>query len=201
MKHSLPIATAAVASCFLFVGAEESFRIWKDRSGSHSVEARAVGVTGEEVILETKDGRRINVLLSSLSDADVKLIKSSSGNTIEGVWGGKWDDQWPVFLVVKTGEDGKYDVGYHWYENLNRPMQSGSMTGTKNGSYVETRVHLFRVIDGKLFVYGKFSRPRAARMVKLSITADQLEEVDLAKEGWEEGVPGAEEAKQMITAE
>ncbi len=36
----------------------------------------------------------------------------------EGLWGGKWDDKWTVFLKIETSADtNSYKVQYLWQEN------------------------------------------------------------------------------------
>ena len=49
---------------------EASFRTWKSTNGNHSVEARAASYANGSVTLEMRDGKKVKVELTKLSDAD-----------------------------------------------------------------------------------------------------------------------------------
>jgi hypothetical protein len=55
---------------------QSEFRIWTDKTGKHRFEAKLLDHTTDSVVLKGKDGRVLTVKLSSLSEDDVKHVKS-----------------------------------------------------------------------------------------------------------------------------
>ena len=53
-----------------------AYRTWKDTTGQFTIKARYVGVNDEKLSLETEDGRKVQVPLTKLSEADRKFLKS-----------------------------------------------------------------------------------------------------------------------------
>lgn len=184
--------------------AEHEYRSWSDKSGNFSVEARFVKLDGASVVLQTRDDREIRVSITKLGGDDISYVQSASGSKsepdIEGIWGGKWDDTWPVYLVIqKEGDDGSYGVKYVWYENLERPLQKMNKTGKWESHYIDAGILIFRRIEDEIILYGKFRRPRAARLVKLDVEEEDLAEVKLEEStDWKEGAPEAEAARALI---
>ncbi len=50
-------------------------RTWKDRSGKFSIPAKFMEMLGETVVLQRNDGKRVEILLSKLSDDDIKYVR------------------------------------------------------------------------------------------------------------------------------
>ncbi len=51
------------------------YRIWKDRTGSFSIEAKLLGKDAANVSLQTRDGKIVNVPREKLSDADIEFLE------------------------------------------------------------------------------------------------------------------------------
>ena len=69
---------AIVAAWFsvLAFAAEASARKWTDRSGSYSIEAQLIARSADKVQLQTGDGKRFTVVITSLCDADRQYLAS-----------------------------------------------------------------------------------------------------------------------------
>lgn len=123
---------------------------------------------------------------------------------IEGVWGGKWDDQWPVFITVKPGaESGAYSVQYTWLENTgDGDFSRRDIEGRTSGQHIRAGFLFFK-IDGQTgMLYGAFKRPRMANLVKLDAIPPVTEaSAALREAGWKPGSLPANEAFKAITGE
>jgi hypothetical protein len=53
-----------------------AYRTWTDTTGQFTIKARYAGVNDDKVSLEAEDGRKVQVPLEKLSDADRKFLKS-----------------------------------------------------------------------------------------------------------------------------
>lgn len=56
--------------------ATAALHTWTDRSGKHRVEARYDGMNGERIVLVRADGKRIEIPLDRLSEADMHYIRT-----------------------------------------------------------------------------------------------------------------------------
>ncbi|MEI9997950.1 MAG: hypothetical protein WDO13_01665 [Verrucomicrobiota bacterium] len=62
-------------------------------------------------------------VLAVLILAAVVPARAADPAALTGTWGGKWDDTWPVFLIVSPGDHpGEVKVVYRWFENNRRPL-------------------------------------------------------------------------------
>lgn len=208
-RHKLSVVLTALAAFPLIVQAEESVRTWKDRSGEYSVEAAFEKLDGGNVSLRKSNGSILVISLSRLSLADVAHVEEITlpesereKRILNGTWGGKWDDQWDVFLIIDPVDEEKMAVQYIWRENQARPLESSDYIGERQpeGFFRGSNIH-FRLIDDHVLLYGAFRNPRAARLVKLDADRNDLEEIDLAAKGWIEGVMPASEAKIAVMTE
>ncbi|WP_197355929.1 trypsin-like peptidase domain-containing protein [Aureliella helgolandensis] len=57
------------------LGAREEFRLWSDKTGTFTVEAKILGQNVSEVVLQRRDGSIITVPIASLSEADQARIE------------------------------------------------------------------------------------------------------------------------------
>jgi hypothetical protein len=58
--------------------------------------------------------------VKEFSAGNMTAVQAPSHDAIIGLWGGKWDDTWPIFLLIETNsEPNTYKVHYRWLENLN----------------------------------------------------------------------------------
>jgi hypothetical protein len=133
----------------------------------------------------------------------VTAVHTASQDVVIGLWGGKWDDTWPVFLLIETnGEPHTYKVRYQWLENLDDSMFSTrELTGYKTNNYVHAKFLDFRMTETNGMLYGKFKIPRMANLVRLDpSTNPSVENADdlLRKYGWaENGLPAGKAFKKI----
>ncbi|MEM9282616.1 MAG: SHD1 domain-containing protein [Verrucomicrobiota bacterium] len=202
------LCLAVLAANPLLAQDEESMRTWKDRSGAYSIEAAFEKLEGSEVSLRKPDGSTLVISLSKLSLADVVHIKELVAPLPEpgelslgGTWGGKWDDEWEVFLIIDPKDGERIHVRYVWRENRDRPLQSKGYFAYRQpeGFFRASALH-FRLNEDHMLLYGAFGNPRAARLVKVDADREDLEDIDLAAKGWIEGVMPASEAKIAVTS-
>lgn len=59
----------------VFAGDDSAYRTWTSRMGA-SIEARIVSTDGRKVVLEQRDGKKVDILVRLLSDADQAHLKS-----------------------------------------------------------------------------------------------------------------------------
>ena len=120
-----------------------------------------------------------------------------------GLWGGKWDDKWPVFLEIEKGtnSDG-YKVQYYiWLENMGDSSFSKQARVVKQvGAHFEADSLIFKVDGDKGMLYGAFEKPRMANLVKISSPLPSVSESDdvLQKHQWKAGAIPASEALAKI---
>ncbi len=62
-------------------GVLESERVWTDSSGRFEITAKLLQQKGEQVVLETSDGRKIAISRDRLSEADRAFLKSTETDT------------------------------------------------------------------------------------------------------------------------
>ncbi|AMV37677.1 SHD1 domain-containing protein [Planctomyces sp. SH-PL62] len=70
-----PLATTATATAAATQEGEAELRTWKDVSGRFKIQARYVGVEGENVVLRKADGKEMQVLLDRLCSADRRYVE------------------------------------------------------------------------------------------------------------------------------
>jgi len=121
----------------------------------------------------------------------------------EGVWGGKWDDKWPVFLDVTRGDKtNSYKLRYIWLEDdADTSFTKRRMTAKKTGAYFKADFLLFKISGDTAILYGSFSQPRMANLVKISNGVPSVAECNdvLKKHHWEAKAIPAAEARKKIT--
>jgi hypothetical protein len=134
----------------------------------------------------------------------VTAVQAPPEDAAVGLWGGKWDDTWPVFLLVETNAGpNTYKVQYHWLENFNDPkFSTKELTGYKTNNYVHAKFLDFRMTGTKGMLYGEFETPRMANLVKLyptdNPTAENADDL-LEKYGWVGNSIPASKALEKIT--
>src|SRR3989442_14601475 len=65
------------------------------------------------------------------------VLASATAHAQEGLWGGKWDDTWPVFLKIeKTDTPGKYSVTYSWVEHPGEGLRTEKSIGKVRGGFI-----------------------------------------------------------------
>ena len=74
-------SAAAAAKLLKTLASNEPYRLWKDRSGKHSMEARATGCEENTVYLQRRDGKTLTVAVESLSRDDYRYLIYLYGNT------------------------------------------------------------------------------------------------------------------------
>ncbi|MFK5922012.1 MAG: hypothetical protein QM496_07520 [Verrucomicrobiota bacterium] len=196
-----------VFAASLNFGFSGELRVFKNSQGKELKAEFISESEGRIRIKRTSDGRMFLLKVSNLSDEDQLWIKEQRQSkkeekpvSIEGLWGGKWDDEWPVFLAIeKSGDKGGYRVVYSWIENLGNPFSSKVQSGEEQKSYIRSSMLYFRIFEKKLMLYGEFSNPRMANLVRITDKDKNLEDVDLEKNGWEEGAIPASDAIKRIT--
>tara|TARA_R110002096_G_scaffold342012_3_gene534922 strand:+ start:2781 stop:3449 length:669 start_codon:yes stop_codon:yes gene_type:complete len=184
---------------------------WNDKSGSFSVEASFVELVDEKVVIRKSDGGILKVPLASLSKEDVEYVNeiTNPGPTVEkiaGVWGGKWGDEQPVFLIIRSEGGIKLSLDYIWIPTDGSDIRSEPEIGQQREHYFSSQSLLFRKIDDHLLVYHAAGRPRGARMVKLKIQAEQIanlkpehfQTINLEEHGWIPGVDSGNTVRAQI---
>ena len=70
-----------VSACFANVAlAEDAVRVWVDQSGTYSIEASLVRVAGDNVVLLKRDGTRVQIAVSNLSEKDLDYVENARAN-------------------------------------------------------------------------------------------------------------------------
>lgn len=159
----------------------------------------------------SENGRLHSVALHTLSESDQQWIATHkdsskpvatevSQDSKEGIWGGKWDDTWPVFLTITKQEDkdDEYTVKYSWFENVDRPMQHNNYSGRDLGAHFSASNLIFKLEDNKGMLYGYFKIPRMANLVRITDENKALKSIRLEDYGWKPGAIPAAEAKREI---
>jgi hypothetical protein len=121
-----------------------------------------------------------------------------------GLWGGKLNDEFPVFITVDAGNSpGTYRVGSAWTTTADATEYREARDAAKKvESHVEARFFFFKVNGRTGMIYG-FNPAMAANLVKLG--GDEVPlfkdgEQALRKAGWKPGAPPPEEAMKQIAA-
>jgi hypothetical protein len=131
----------------------------------------------------------------------VSLAMSCQGEEV-GLWGGKWDDLWPVFLQIQRGtEPDTYQVEYIWLENgSDKKLSRMVHEGRKADGHFEARFLKFKLDGATGMLYGAFGQPRMANLVKIeSGTPNRSNYEKLLREsGWKAGAIPAAEALAKI---
>jgi hypothetical protein len=147
-----------------------------------------------------------NAASSQTTEENVSIVAPSSQDKVVGLWGGKWDDQWPIFLSIQASTNaGAYKVRYRWLENFSdEKMSVRLLTGHQTNNYVQASFLIFRMTETNGMLYGDFSTPRMANLVRLDpserptpANADEL----LEKHGWTANAIPADEALKKIKEE
>jgi hypothetical protein len=142
-------------------------------------------------------GKGLLAILITLS-----ALLTSSQAEVEGVWGGKWDDQWPVFLRITKGKEaGTYQVLYLWLENTeNEAFSRSARGGRKIGTYYQSGALTFSLDETKGLLHGAFPKPRMANLVKIHRGVPKPVDADRVLEqfGWKaEAIPAADALKKI----
>jgi len=120
---------------------------------------------------------------------------------IEGLWGGKWDDTWPVFIEIHAGNNpGEYKIDYRWLENPGEPLSHQERLGHKAGNHIESGSLIFMIDDHGGLLYGAFENPRMANLVRITPNTVKVEDIVLENYGWTPGATPAGEALEKIKA-
>jgi len=123
----------------------------------------------------------------------------------EGLWGGKWDDKWSVFLQIEKGADtNSFKVQYIWLESQDGSEFSKQEHVVKKvGAHFEADFLIFKVGGDKGMLYGAFKKPRMANLVKIDAKLPAATECDdvLRKYQWKAGAIPAAEALEKIKKE
>jgi hypothetical protein len=129
---------------------------------------------------------------------------ATNSDPVLGVWGGKWDDQWPVFLSVQAGTvTNTYHIRYLWSESSGDETFSHSeRTGHQVNHHIEASLLSFKITGDTGMLHGQFPQPRMANLVRLS-SIPKPDDADrtLRAAGWKEGAIPATDALKKITAE
>ena len=120
----------------------------------------------------------------------------------EGIWGGKWDDMWPVFLEIEKGADtNSYKVQYIWLENTsNSSFFKKERVAKQVGAHFEADFLVFKIDGDKGMLYGAFENPRMANLVKIDSKLPSVSECDavLQKHQWKaEAIPASEALEKI----
>jgi hypothetical protein len=128
-------------------------------------------------------------------------LAPAQADGIEGTWGGKWDDTWPVFISVHAGNNpGEYTVTYFHMEYPDKPsFESQTLTAKKVGDHYETERLVFKLDEHGGMIYGRFDDPRMANLVRIApepANPADLKNIVLENYGWK---PGAIPAADALT--
>jgi hypothetical protein len=79
--------------------------------------------------------------VKEFSTGNATAIHEPSHDAVIGLWGGKWDDTWPVFLLIETNAGpNTYNVQYRWLENLDdSTFSTRELKGYKTNNYVHAK--------------------------------------------------------------
>ncbi len=133
----------------------------------------------------------------------ISLFAVGKANADEGIWGGKWDDSWPVFIFLKRdAESNTFSGRYYWLENLKKSsfsVRELPEVAVVDGYFVGKFLS-FKLDSKKGMVHGNFRKPRMANLVRIHGPMPTVEECDevLAKYGWKPGAIPADEALERI---
>ena len=120
----------------------------------------------------------------------------------EGVWGGKWDDHWPVFLDITRGDKtNTYKVRYLWLEDDgDTSFSTRKLVGKKNGQHFKANFLLFKMSGETGMLYGSFVQPRMANLVKINTGVPSVRECTnvLEKHQWKTNAIPASQALKKI---
>ena len=148
-KH--PFLRRGLFSIFTFIfslqrGFSGEVRLFKNGDGK-TLEAEFLSeILGSVRIKRIKDGKVFSLKIDNLSEEDQKWIEAQKGDkkekkkpqSIAGLWGGKWDDKWPIFISVKEGgRMGHYQIVYSWKEYLDQDF----LSKTQSGEEVDEHIH------------------------------------------------------------
>jgi len=198
---TLPGALFILSVCLTVNVDGGEIRVFTNDKGN-TLEAEFISGDDDEITVRRISDKMIFFIpTDTLSEKDREWIKQQT-QSFEGVWGGKWDDTWPVFLIVKKGSsENQYSVTYTWRENRGRPLRSEDKEGKDEGGYIHSGSLFFKTSGKTGMLYGKFSRPRMANLVLIDDADVDLENVELETHGWKPGVIPAGEAYVEITGE
>lgn len=141
--------------------------------------------------------------VSSQTYSNVVLVSAPSKDPIIGLWGGKWDDTWPVFLTIKTNnEPNTYQVRYQWLENFNdAAFSTRELSGYKTNDYVHAKFLDFQMTQTNGTLYGEFKTPRMANLVRIdpsdNPSSENANEI-LEHRGWTANAISADKALKKI---
>ena len=148
---------------------------------------------------------RIPIALTAITLLLLMPSPAVAANDIfTGVWGGKWNDVWPVFLTISAEPDGNYMVIYNWLEDENGKEFLGGrkQLGTLKGRYLQTKRMLFMPQGDRSILYGDFGR--MANLVRIEsgeIPTTEDADSTLRSNGWRKGKISADDARKQILGE
>lgn len=82
LNSILVLVTMAAAFCDSHVGSAAEFRVWRDVTGNHSVEAKLVSTDSKAVKLLRRDGKTFDVPIRRLSEADRAFLTALPATTL-----------------------------------------------------------------------------------------------------------------------
>jgi hypothetical protein len=133
---------------------------------------------------------------------DVPGVPADPTDPSTGLWGGKWDDTWEVYLRVhprEPGQSGTRKIEYIWREDFGRPLRHNTSTAREQvAGYLHTGDLYFRLDYATGLLWGNFKTPRMANLVRMNPSLSDLETADPAGYGWKEGKIPALKASEII---
>jgi hypothetical protein len=132
--------------------------------------------------------------------AFVILLLASFSPAEEGTWGGKWDDKWTVFVTIEKDPkvEGGYAITYRHFEHEGGTMSVDCFAGKGQGEAIIADPLLIKTSGKSGLLYGDFSTPRMANLVKIDPAPSEFLDVDLKKYGWKTGAIPAAQAQMRI---
>ena len=140
---------------------------------------------------------------SAIAPSNTTTLPSPTKTGVQ-LWGGKWDDRWPVFIILEDTDTPQfYWITYKWIESKTHAgFSSQRFVGEKVRDFVTSYLLILKVTGNSGMVYGKFENPRMANLVRITPpTVPSLEDSDsvLEKSGWKPGFISAYDALHLIT--
>jgi len=144
-----------------------------------------------------------SLVITNLADGKTYHATRVSPKPVEGLWGGKWDDKWPVFLTVTPGDrKDTYRVQYTWLENVkDHDFSSQEIDGQKVVNHIEAGFLILKVEGDSGILYGAFGHPRMAYLVRMPISKmPEISSSDsvLREYGWKSGTIPAADALALV---
>ncbi len=103
------------------------------------------------------------------------------------IWGGKWSNSYMVFFEIDDTRNPS-EITYLWEEKRDEPLRKSPREGDKKHGIIKVGSSIYLKITGNTAIlYGNFSRPRSANVVRLKIkNLDKANLSALLDAGWTE---------------